>query len=458
MKKLFGFILLLMISLNSFSQANEEDINALSIFSEYVKAKNYDAAFEPWMELRERSPKFNSAIYVYGERILKHKIKNSQSDEKVNFINDLLKLWEEKREHFPQKTPLGDILAKSAQLEFDYKEELGLTSSEIYASFDIAYNEDLTSFNNPKNLYTYFKLLVQLYDNNLKSAEDLFTKYDEISEKVEKEAKNYTNKVNKFISNSEEEITLSAKDQRRVKSYNSFLKAYDQITKGMEKDLGDRGNCDNLIPLYENNFESNQNDGKWLSRAMNRLYGKECDDSELFVKIVQKKNELEPNASTAYYLGTIKDKQGNSSEAFMFYNQAIELETDSYEKAKILFRIATNFRKNGLYSKARSYYMQALGFNPSMGRSYLAIAQMYASSAKNCGNDNFSQRAVYWLASREAMKASRVDGTLRSAAIKSSKNYEAKAPQKSEIFSSGREGEVIKISCWINRSVKVPNL
>ena len=458
MKKLFGFILLLMISLNSFSQANEEDINALSIFSEYVKAKNYDAAFEPWMELRERSPKFNSAIYVYGERILKHKIKNSQSDEKVNFINDLLKLWEEKREHFPQKTPLGDILAKSAQLEFDYKEELGLTSSEIYASFDIAYNEDLTSFNNPKNLYTYFKLLVQLYDNNLKSAEDLFIKYDEISEKVEKEAKNYTNKVNKFISNSEEEITLSAKDQRRVKSYNSFLKAYDQITKGMEKDLGDRGNCDNLIPLYENNFESNQNDGKWLSRAMNRLYGKECDDSQLFVKIVQKKNELEPNASTAYYLGTIKDKQGNSSEALMFYNQAIELETDSYEKAKILFRIATNFRKNGLYSKARSYYMQALGFNPSMGRSYLAIAQMYASSAKNCGNDNFSQRAVYWLASREAMKASRVDGTLRSAAIKSSKNYEAKAPQKSEIFSSGREGEVIKISCWINRSVKVPNL
>ena len=458
MKKLFGFILLLMISLNSFSQANEEDINALSIFSEYVKAKNYDAAFEPWMELRERSPKFNSAIYVYGERILKHKIKNSQSDEKVNFINDLLKLWEEKREHFPQKTPLGDILAKSAQLEFDYKEELGLTSSEIYASFDIAYNEDLTSFNNPKNLYTYFKLLVQLYDNNLKSAEDLFIKYDEISEKVEKEAKNYTNKVNKFISNSEEEITLSTKDQRRVKSYNSFLKAYDQITKGMEKNLGDRGNCDNLIPLYEKNFESNQNDGKWLSRAMNRLYGKECDDSQLFVKIVQKKNELEPNASTAYYLGTIKDKQGNSSEALMFYNQAIELETDSYEKAKILFRIATNFRKNGLYSKARSYYMQALGFNPSMGRSYLAIAQMYASSAKNCGNDNFSQRAVYWLASREAMKASRVDGTLRSAAIKSSKNYEAKAPQKSEIFSSGREGEVIKISCWINRSVKVPNL
>jgi len=449
---------MLLLSLNTFSQANEEDINALSIFSEYVKAKNYDAAFEPWMELRERSPKFNSAIYVYGERILKHKIKNSSSEEKVTYLNDLLKLWQEKREHFPSKTPLGDILAKSAQLQYDHKNDLGLSSSEIYSNFDKAYNEDLSSFKNPKNLYTYFKLLVQLYDENLKSAEDLFTKYDEISEKVEKEIKNYTNMVNKFVSNSDEEVSISSKDQRRVKSYNSFLKAYDQISKGMEKDLGDRGNCDNLIPLYENNFDANQNDGKWLSRAMNRLYGKECDGSQLFVKIVQKKNELEPNASTAYYLGTIKDKQGNSSEALTFYNQAIELETDSYEKAKILFRIATNFRKNGLFSRARSYYMQALGFNPSMGRSYLAIAQMYASSAKNCGADNFSQRAVYWLASKEAQKASRVDGTLKSAANKSYKNYEAKAPQKSEIFSSGREGEVIQIACWINRSVKVPNL
>jgi len=457
MKRFLG-LLMLLLSLNTFSQANEEDINALSIFSEYVKAKNYDAAFEPWMELRERSPKFNSAIYVYGERILKHKIKNSSSEEKVTYLNDLLRLWQEKREHFPSKTPLGDILAKSAQLQYDHKNDLGLSSSEIYSNFDKAYNEDLSSFKNPKNLYTYFKLLVQLYDENLKSAEDLFTKYDEISEKVEKEIKNYTNMVNKFVSNSDEEVSISSKDQRRVKSYNSFLKAYDQISKGMEKDLGDRGNCDNLIPLYENNFDANQNDGKWLSRAMNRLYGKECDGSQLFVKIVQKKNELEPNASTAYYLGTIKDKQGNSSEALTFYNQAIELETDSYEKAKILFRIATNFRKNGLFSRARSYYMQALGFNPSMGRSYLAIAQMYASSAKNCGADNFSQRAVYWLASKEAQKASRVDGTLKSAANKSYKNYEAKAPQKSEIFSSGREGEVIQIACWINRSVKVPNL
>ena len=89
---------------SSYTQQNEDDINSLSIFSEYAKAKNYDAAYAPWMELRNRNPKFNSAIYTYGERILKDKIKNSSAEEKVQFINDLVLLWIQKRENFFQKS------------------------------------------------------------------------------------------------------------------------------------------------------------------------------------------------------------------------------------------------------------------------------------------------------------------------------------------------------------------
>ena len=463
MRIIFRFLIVLsflFVTINVSSQINEDDINSLSIFSEYVKAKNYDAAYEPWMELRQRSPKFNSAIYVYGERILKHMIKNSSADQKVDYINDLVKLWNEKRANFPNKTPLGDVLAKAAQLQYDYITELNMTKSEVYETFNNAFITDSNTFNNPKNLYTYFGLIVDLFDQDLKSAEELFTKYDEISEKVEKEIKNYTNKVNKFLPEeiSESEVELSPKDKKRVSSYNSFLKAYDQIAKGMEKKVGDRANCDNLIILYDKSYEENKDNGVWLQRALNRLFNKECMDSELFVKILQQKNRLDPNASTAYYLGIIKAKEGKSSEALEYYNQAIDLESDGYEKAKILFRIATQFKKNGLFSRARSYYMQALKFNPSMGRCYLAIAQMYASSAKNCGSDNFTQRSVYWLASKEALKAARVDSKLRKLANQSSNNYLAKAPQKSEIFSSGREGKIIKVGCWIGRTIKVPKL
>ena len=76
--KITLLIAMLFLGFNTISaQSQEEDMNTLSIFSEYAKAKNYDAAYGPWMELRQRNPKFNRAIFTYGERILDYKIDKS---------------------------------------------------------------------------------------------------------------------------------------------------------------------------------------------------------------------------------------------------------------------------------------------------------------------------------------------------------------------------------------------
>ena len=456
--KLLFIVLSLFLSSNKIFAQSEAELEKLSIFSEYVKSKNYDAAFVPWMELRTTTPKLNKAIYIFGERILKNKISTSEGDEKVKFLLDLLKLWEERSINFPKITPKGAYLAKASQLNYDNKKLLVQSNEQLYAAFDLAYNTDLETFTNPKSLYTYFSLMVGLYDSKLKSAQELFSKYDDISEKINVEVKNYTNKRNAFLDQDGEVKELSKKDTSRLKSYNSYLKAYSQISGSIDTKLGTRANCENLVPLYSKDFEEFKNDGIWLQRAMNRMYAKGCNDDPLFVTIVEQKNALEPNADTAFYLGILKDKAGNSKEALSFYNQAVDLETSSYEKSKILYKIATSFKKKGRFSQARSYYTKALKANPSMGKCHLSIAAMYARSANRCGTDNFSKRAVYWLAAKEAAKAGRIDPRMKKNANKSIANYKAKAPQKSEIFSSGRTGQVIKVGCWIGRSVTVPSL
>ena len=143
---------------------NQEDIQTLSIFSEYVKSKNYDAAYTPWMELRQRNPRFNKAIFVYGERILKDKIKKSAGEEKVNFINDMLALWEERAQYFSSVTPKGTYMAMACQLRYDNRKALGLDKMQLYSAFSEAYNSDPKTFTNPKSLYTYFSLVVDMYD------------------------------------------------------------------------------------------------------------------------------------------------------------------------------------------------------------------------------------------------------------------------------------------------------
>ena len=443
---------------SGFSQQDEECMTNLSIFSEYVKSKNYDSAYEPWMIVRNKCPKFNKAIYVYGEKILKHKIENSSGGDKIAFINDQLKLYDQKAEYFPNKLKKGELLAKKAQLMYDNKDILNKSEIDLYNAFDKAFTEDAKTFNNPKGLYTYFSLMVDLFDKGQKQAQDLFNKYDDVIEKINSEIKNYTTNLNKLVVKEEAGTELSKKEVKYKKYYESYLSAYDKVSGSIDSKLGSRANCDNLIPLYNKDFEKYQNDGVWLKRAVNRMASKECTDDPLFFKLVNAYHNTNPSADTAYYLGYLRDKEGKTREAIDYWNQAIELEPDPFEKSKILYRIGDKLRKNGSYSSARSYYYKALKANPSMGKVHLVVGQMYAKSANNCGDDNFTKRAIYWKAADESRKAGRVDRNLAKTASKQAANYEAKAPSKSEIFSKGNAGQTITFKCWVGGSVKVPNI
>ena len=132
--------------------------------------------------------------------------------------------------------------------------------------------------------------------------------------------------------------------------------------------------------------------------------------------------------------------------------------TDPYKKAKILYKIALKFKNAGRKSSARNYANKALSYQPSLGRAYLLIASLYASSANDCGNNQFEKRAVYWLAANVAQKAGRVDASIRKLANSTRASYLGRAPSKTDIFTEGNEGTSIKFNCWINASVKVPKL
>ena len=54
--KISLIISLLFLSIHTLTAQSEQDMETLSIFSEYVKSKNYNAAYAPWMELRARNP------------------------------------------------------------------------------------------------------------------------------------------------------------------------------------------------------------------------------------------------------------------------------------------------------------------------------------------------------------------------------------------------------------------
>lgn len=443
----------LFVSFNfSFAQQDEECMNNLSIFDSYVKTKKYDDAYEPWKIVRNKCPKFNRAIYVHGEKILNHKIENSTGEEQVAHINDLMLLYDQSRENFPSKYDEGEIIVDKANLAYKYKTELAKSDEQLFNMFDNAYVKDVKNFTNAKGLYTYFSLMVDLFDAGKKPAQQMFDKYDDVMEVIENIIGDNTLKLNKLVEKEEAGGKLSSREGKLKNYYEANIKAFEeQVVPSMDKKLGDRANCEVLIPLYEKNYEDNKNDGVWLQRAMNRMYAKGCKEDPLFLKLVQQKNSIEPSADTSYYLYLLTGEQ-------KYFDQTLDLEPDPLKKAKLYKKLANELKAKGSYSRARQYYTESMKLNPSDGSPHLAIAAMYAKSANNCGDSNFNKRAVFWLAALEAEKAGRVDGRLKSAAAKSAASYRASAPSKSDIFTEGNAGQTIRIGCWIGRSVTVPNI
>lgn len=432
---------------------NTECVTNLSIYTEHVKVKNYDAAYTPWKMVYETCPGLNRANFIYGERILKDKIKKSSGAEKDGFINDLLGLYDASMVHFPNKTKKADVIIDKVLMKYDNKM---ISDDEIYSMLGQAFTEDRANFKNPKALYLYFSSLVDLHKAGSKDLQEVFDVYDDVTEKIEEENGKLTDIISKLLPK-EEENTLTSKEKKRLKAATTNSESFGKIAGSVDSKLGALADCGNLIPLYEKNFEAKRGDVTWVKRAVGRMFSKECTDDPLFSKMVEVQAELDPSADVYVYLGTLKLKSGDTRGAIADFDKALELETDARKRSNIAYRVATLYRR-GSKGTARKYAQQAINANSSNGKAYLLIASLYAGSANQCGNTTFEKRAIYWKAADMARKASRVDPSLSSRANKSAASYAAKAPTKEMIFTEGMAGKTVSFSCWVGGSVKVPNL
>lgn len=439
----------------SMAQAqNPECMTNLSIYAEHAKVKNYDAAYEPWKMVYESCPDINKANFSYGEKILSHKIKNSSGADKDGYIQDLMSLYDNSLKYFPNKFSIADVAIDKALLSYDNKMA---SDEQLYAMLGKAFTEDRAHFKNPKALYLYFSTLVDLHGAGKNDLQEVFDVYDDVTGKVEEENKKLTESLSKLLEKEDAGTALTSKESRRKKVYETNSKSYGKIATSIDSKLGALADCGNLIPLYEKSYEAKKGDVTWVKRAVGRMFSKECTDDPMFRKLFEAQLALDPSADAYMYGGVLKQKAGDNKGAIADFNKAVELETDAFKKSNILYKIATTVRRSSK-SQARSYALKAIDANPSNGKAYLLIANLYAGSANACGSTPFEKRAIYWKAAEMARKAGRVDPSLSGRASKSAASYNAKAPTKEMIFSSGKAGQTVTFSCWVGGSVKVPNL
>jgi len=456
MKTKIYFTVLMLVGYMGVSNAqaqNQECMTNLSIYVEHAKVKNYDAAYTPWKMVYDNCPDVNWANFAYGERILKDKIKKNSGAEKEAFISDLLALYDNSLKYFPKKAKKAEVAIDKVLLKYDNKM---ISNEEIYEQLHAAFVEDRDNFRNPKALYLDFSSLVDLHNAGKADLQQVFDEYDDITEKIEEENQKLTGVISKLLPK-EDEGTLTSKEKKQLKVATTNSTSFGKIAGSIDSKLGALADCDNLIPLYQKSFDEKKGDVDWVKRAVGRMFNKECTDDPMFQKLFEAQLALDPSADAYVYGGTLKKKAGDTKGAIADFNKALELETDANKKSNIAYKIATSYRRSSK-STARSYAQKAIDANPSNGKAYLLIANLYASSANDCGSTPFEKRAIYWKAADMARRAGRVDPSLSGRAGQAAASYSAKAPSKTDIFQAGMAGKKVAFSCWVGGSVTVPNL
>lgn len=451
--KLFLLLVVLALTLGgkALAQVDNKCFELGSLFIEPAKAKNYEAALKNYDNVVKECPAYSMATYQYAVKMFEYFIEKGDKSR----IADLEQAYKYRMQYYPSKTKVGDVLSDIAQIKFDYG--IG-TKREQFKAFDEAFKKDPDNFTSPKGIYTYFSLAVDLQSTGEMNLQEVFDLYDVVTEKIEKEEIDLALKLTQLTDKQDAGEKLSSKDEALLLGYETNVVSYGKVKGSVDGKLGQLADCPNLIPLYNKDFDQKKNDIEWIKGAASRLSEKDCTSDPLFIKLAEQYDKISPSADTKLYLGQLEQEKGNRTKAIAYFQESAERQTDTRKSARIYFRIAEEYRKSGNSGQARSYFLKAVEKQPSMGRAYLKIANMYAASADNCGNTVFEKRAIYWKAAEMADKAARVDGSIADNARETASSYRQRAPSKSDIFDAGMAGKTITFNCWVGGSVKVPNL
>jgi hypothetical protein len=447
--------LLLIATASFFTQAQNTEActETLSLMTTSVKSKDV-SGYDYLTTLRKDCPSFHKSIYSQGEFAIKLKIEKATNPaEKEKYVRDLLKLYDEHDQYFPNNGA-GNKMKKGLAL---FENKVG-TSDEVFQLLDVAFKTDYANFKFAKAIYVYFEILVNNHKANKGiELQQVFDKYDDLTKKLDEEEEELSNEKDVLLNKEEAGQALTDKENARKARLENNLDIFENVRNDMDNVILELSTCAKLIPFYQKGFEQNKTNEEWLKRATNRLEAKECDSDPLFSKMSEALYKLNPSAEAAEKLGVVEYQRKNMTKAMEYFNQAANLHTDNTKKANIYYKIASLYSKSNKV-QSRNYARKALQVKPSYGKAYLLIASLYGSSINECGNDQFEKRAMYWLAAQYCSKAAAVDSTIKAKANNDAAKYRAAAPSKTEIFQSGKAGQRIAFNCWVGESIVVPNL
>ncbi|WP_298393838.1 hypothetical protein [Flavobacterium sp.] len=409
------FNILLLIFALQWSNAQETNCASKeNTLEQYLKEKEYTKANEIFNDIKMNCLAQSEKSLQLGLQLQQYNIEIAPKENKEKEVREILGLFKLYDKSFPNNT--NGNFEKSAMAL--YLNKVG-TNDEVYALLDKAFEFQKKSFQNPEAIYAYLYLFIEKYkaDKKTNTVDAILNKYVEVTSLLE---------VNKEIVPENIEI-------------------YDRVLVTMESLMKDYLVPDAVIANAKNNFQNKKSDVLWL-QAMANILAAKAKNAPIFETVAIELNTIKPSSKSAYYLAIFNLNTAKQDQAITFFSESVKLEKNPMVKAQTAYTIASILSITDK-EKSKEMVLTAINSNPTNGKYYIFLANLYADGVADCATTDFERNAIYKLASETVLKSFVVEPLLKGTAEQLSKSYLQK------VVATKGKSKPVKLGCWINQTV-----
>jgi len=391
------------------------------------KNESWKDAVKPWRWVFNNCPQSTINIYLHGEKLMEELINNeSNKDKKEKYIDTLMLVYDKRIQYFGKE---GYVLGKKGVDLYKFRPTAYEESYEILKK-SIALEQNNSS--GPSLIY-YFRSAEKMVKAGKADTALLVDIYDETSTIIDANIKEY-----------------------EAKGKTKNVTNWENIKGNIELSFEPYATCKDLISIYTVKFNDTPEDVDLLKKITKILDKKDCTDSDLFFQATENLHRLEPTAKSAELMGKMYIKRGEYNKAAEYLQQAISLYEDDNDRADANYLLAVVYMQLKQYSKARSHCYETIKIRPNDGKAYILIGDMYASSAKECGDNDLTTKVAYWVAVDKYYKAKSVDESVTELANTKINTFTQYFPALETIFFYDlKKGDSYTVGCWINETTTV---
>lgn len=401
---------------------SSKTLDEASIYTEFYKQKNYEAALPHWRYVYNNAPGYHEAVIANGMVMYKYLIDNeTDSLKKEALVDTLLAMYDKRIECY------GKACFNLGRKGYDLMKYRPRDYDNIRATYQAAMDECELS---PEYfiLYPYVKLMAYEYRKGTVTKEEMFAVYEKVAA-----------------------IVNHNKSGQYGDKYEATFESVVEELKG----IGIL-NCDNLREYYGNVYRNDpDNPEVWNQVSAALASCNTCDT--LFLQMEKKLFEVAPSADLATNIANCEKEIGTRANALLYLDRAMELEEDSEQKAKLAYTAARILYDMDRFTEARNYAYKAAQLKPGWGDPYLLIGTMYISSGNICKNENpFYGYAVSLVAVDKFIQARNIDASVADEANRLIAKYSEYFPTPDAAFERDlAEGSSYTVGCWINESTTI---